>query len=345
MNGDVEQQPQTHPSEPFMEVEFVPDVGGLPTPENTNAVFGLSPVWNLTADIEWLIADVIPLSAVTLLTAEAGTGKTWVAQAIAGAVAHGRRFLGREVKQRPVLYLDGENPLALVLQRLGQLSIDPTEALSIWGGWHSSEPPGPKDERLLNFAREYQPLIIFDSLVYFHQGDEQSATETRAFMNFFRKLANAGATLVVLHHTGKGKSSKRYRGSSDIEASVDMAYHLEGTRKAGPVDRLRMTCFKSRFQPGQNFGLEFHQGRGFEDVALPQGTQKASAETVVPGIIADHPDGINGMKTKALAKEQGVGKNAVDEFLRTWPNWKAGTGKEKLYLPREAVPAEEVRAA
>jgi len=244
MRGDMEQQkPRV---EPYGEPDWEnPDE--LTKPQTIDSIFGLSSIWSLDAEIEWLIEDMIPLKAITLLTAEAGTGKTWVAQAIAGAVAHGRPFLGREVKQRPVLYLDGENPLALVLSRLNDLNIDATDALGIWGGWHSSEPPGPDDDRLLKFAKEHQPLIIFDSLVFFHTGDEQSATETRAFMNFFRKLAYAGATILVLHHTGKGRSSKRYRGSSDIEASVDMAYHLEGTRKGGPLDRLRMTCFKSRF--------------------------------------------------------------------------------------------------
>lgn len=341
----MERQQQVQTVDTGMPVEMVPDLGGLPKAENINSIFGLSSVWNLNAEIEWLIGDMVPLKAITLLTAEAGMGKTWVAQAIAGAVAHGRQFLGREVKQRPVLYLDGENPLALVRQRLSQLSIDATEALSIWGGWHSSEPPGPQDERLLKFAQQYQPLIIFDSLVYFHLGDEQSATETRAFMNFFRVLAYAGATILVLHHTGKGRSSKRYRGSSDIEASVDMAYQLEGTRKGGPLDRLRMTCFKSRMQPGQNFGLEFHLGRGFEAVEVPQGAQRPSVEEVVSAIIESHPPNINGMQIKALAKEQEVGKNAVDKFLKTWPNWVPGRGTERLYRPKGAAPAEEIRAA
>jgi len=339
---DQEQQVQT--VDAGMPVEMVPNLGDLPKIENINSIFGLSPVWSLSAEIEWLIAGMIPLKAITLLTAEAGTGKTWVAHAIAGAVAHGRQFLGREVKQRPVLYLDGENPLSIVRRNLDYLDIAPTGSLGIWGGWHD-DPPGPDYEEFEKLAREYQPLLIFDSLVYFHTGDEQSSTDTRPFMNEFRNLANAGATVLVLHHTGKGKSSKRYRGSSDIEAAVDMAYCLEGTRKGGPVDRLRMTCFKSRHAVGQNFGMELHEGRGFEEVAVTLGAQKPSVETVVPGIIVANPDGINGMRIKALAKEQGVGKNAVDEFLKTWPNWKSGTGKEKLYLPREAVPAEEVRAA
>lgn len=68
----------------------------------------LPSVWSLDAKIEWLIADLVPLRAVTLLTAASGTGKTWLAYAIAAAVAHGQRFLDREVRQRPVLYLDGK---------------------------------------------------------------------------------------------------------------------------------------------------------------------------------------------------------------------------------------------
>ena len=49
--------------------------------------------------IEWLIDGIIPLGSVTLISGESGVGKTWLAYAIAGAVARGESFAGLKVQQ------------------------------------------------------------------------------------------------------------------------------------------------------------------------------------------------------------------------------------------------------
>src|SRR5262249_3356615 len=152
--------------------------------------------------------------SVTMISAESGTGKTWLAYFLAGRVAHGHPVLGHAVERAKVLYLDGENPLYAVKQRLSDLGIAETADLKIWGGWLPWPPPGPSSPVVINFTRQHQPLIIYDSLIEFNPGSEQSSTETRAFMRLLRNLANLGATVVILHHTGKAESSKQYRGSS-----------------------------------------------------------------------------------------------------------------------------------
>jgi hypothetical protein len=44
----------------------------------------------------------------------------------------------------------------------------------------------------------------------------------RAFVRYFRALANMGTTVIVLHQTGKGESAKLYRGSSDIISAAEL---------------------------------------------------------------------------------------------------------------------------
>jgi AAA domain len=300
----------------------------------------LPSVWDLDVAVEWLIEGMIPLASVTLISAPSGTGKTWLGCGIGGAVAHGKPFLGRATKQDLVLSLDGENPAAVAKRNLTKLGIERTDSFKTWGGWSDVPPPGPGNSALLTFARAHKPLLIFDSLIYFHTGDEQSATETRRYMNLFRALAHAGATVIVLHHPGKD-ASKKYRGSSDIEASVDVAYTLEGTPRDGKLYRLTLRCFKARVEAGQDFGMEFRAGQGFEAVGVPQSSHPTSAEAVVPAIINAHPEGINGRRIVEEARPKGVGKHAVEDFLRTWSNWRPGKGREKLYCPLEAAPAEE----
>ena len=67
-------------------------------------------------------------------------------------------------------------------------------------------------------------------------------------MRQFRRLANLGATVIVLHHTGKAETSKQYRGSSDIKAAVDTAYLLEKVPgESESLGKLSLTCFKPKF--------------------------------------------------------------------------------------------------
>jgi len=112
-------------------------------PSRRADLWNLPSVWDLDAKMEWLIQDIVPLGAVTMLSAESGTGKTWAAYAIAGAVAHGSSFLGRKVTQRAVVYFDGENPLVIAQRNLKGLGVPPTDQLIVWGGWNSSRPLRP----------------------------------------------------------------------------------------------------------------------------------------------------------------------------------------------------------
>jgi RecA-family ATPase len=63
-------------------------------------------------------------------------------------------------------------------------------------------------------------------------------------MDEFRQLANNGATVVVIHHTGKGEQTKKYRGSSDIQASIDAGWLL--TAKKRLLKCLELSSWKFR---------------------------------------------------------------------------------------------------
>ena len=298
-------------------------------------IAALPSVWNLNESIEWLVEGMIPRGSVILISGESGAGKTWLADAIAGAVAHGRTFLGREVQQAPVLYLDGENPLCVVKRNLKDLGINETDQLTFRGGWVDDGAPGPRDSRIIRFAATARPLLIWDSLVEFAGCDEQSANEIRKFMKLFRRLAHLGATVIVLHHTGKSKTSKEYRGSSDIKASVDMAYLVTSHSRYGKLHRLEMNPFKSRIAPGQKFAMEFRAGHGFTAINVPKSTAARDQDDIVRTIVRENPKR-NGTQIKKLAKELGVGKNLVDEILSNGEYAiESGRGSAKLYILRE----------
>jgi AAA domain len=219
-------------------------------------------VWQCDASVEWLIEGLIPEAAVTLLCGDSGIGKSTLTLALAGAVAHGKPFLGRSTTQRPVLYVDRENPLSVVRERLHRLAVVETAALTVWGLWNAPAPEGPGAASIMQFAAAHRPLIIFDSLVGFHPGSEQDASETRKHMKAYIALAAAGAAVIVLHHTGKADSSKQYRGSSDIKAAVDLAYVLESLSEPdGGIRSLRLKAFKNRLTLPEAFRIDYQNGK------------------------------------------------------------------------------------
>lgn len=216
-----------------------------PRPQN------LIRVWDEIPDVlmmvaprtEWVVEGIIPRASVTLLAGEPGSYKSWLALALLRSVVAGGKFLERDCAASTVLYLDRENPFAMVRERLAMLGVESLGSTRMWGGWLPDAPPAIGDVRLLEMARERRPLIIFDSLIRFHSAEENSATEMDEVMQNLRAMANVGATVLVLHHKPKAEGA-HYRGSSDIAGGVDTAFSVSRDRQAGI---LKLECFKSRF--------------------------------------------------------------------------------------------------
>jgi hypothetical protein len=223
------------------------------------------------------------------------------------------------VRQHSVLYLDGENPLCVAKQRLFDLGIPETNGLQVWGGWVCDPPPGPDSAIIRDFVRQHRPLLIWDSLIDFHDGDEQSASETRKFMKHFRALVNLGATVLILHHTGKTATSQEYRGSSDIKAAVDMAYCLESEMTlAGGIYRLTLRNFKARFAVGRDLGLEFVPKKGFIACEVPDQAAARDAMQAVIEIVKANP-GSNQSQIVKRAQEVGIAKRKTETCLKDGP--------------------------
>ena len=195
-------------------------------------------IWDLDMDQEYLVENFLTEGSLNLISGESGCGKSTVALALAAAVAKGADFLGRHCEQRKVLFVDGENGLQVYHERFRRLNIIEDPNMFFWGLWVRPEPDGPDSKIILKFA------IIFDSFISFLKGSEQDAAEVRTYMDFYRRLASAGATVLLVHHTGKGENTKEYRGSSNIKASVDAAFLL--TARKPLLREMELKPYKSR---------------------------------------------------------------------------------------------------
>ncbi len=286
--------------------------------------------------IEWVVEGIIPRASVTLIAGEPGSYKSWLALALLGSVVCRKKYLERECAELPVLYLDRENPLPVVHERLAILGIESLCDSRIWGGWLPDNPPAIGDERLLQFARERCPLLIFDSLIRFHTADENSATEMAQVMQELRKLANVGATIVALHHRPKSETS-RYRGSSDIAGGVDTAFSVSRDRQTGTLE---LGCFKSRFI--EEFSMTLRPDlTGAGDFAVTEAPETATArndaERLAQAIRANP-----GQTQSQLLGASGIPTGRARAMLAQFDGelWRSERGPHnaKLFFPLE-VPA------
>lgn len=79
-------------------------------------------------------------------------------------------------------------------------------------------------------------VVLIDTITRFIDGDENESEDMRKFARKVFRLVNAGAKVVLLHHSKKGSSGSLddgLRGSSELAAFVDSCWvtELEDTSK------------------------------------------------------------------------------------------------------------------
>lgn len=255
--------------------------------------------------IPYLVDPVLPEGALCAFTGSPESGKSSLALALA-------RDLARS--GRTTLILDRDNPAQVYADRFRRLGV-PEHAVKVWGGWCSEQAPMPDSPRVLDYIRsqDVKPLVIVDSLSSFYEGDENDAGDMRAFMNRLRRVTNLGSTAAVIHHDGKGDSSKDYRGSSDFRAALDAGFHVSNVGPDRFLDRLYLRPFKNRFGLTESIVYRYAEGA----MRREEGAHAAS-ETItanLTAILSENP-GITGEAFERAATGRGIKRGQARSFLR-----------------------------
>jgi RecA-family ATPase len=238
----------------------------------------------------WVVDSLIARHTVNLISGVSGCGKSYLTLALAGAVSTGTPLAGLATMQLPVVYDDRENPRWLVRQRMREMNIEDGGDFKYIGNWLDQQPgPEPTDEELISIRNyvlitEPRPLIIFDTMMGFFDGrNENDSADVREHMNSYRRLADLGATVIVLIHASE-KSGGNYRGSTDYMASVDCAYKIEKKGKGQLIEQLAITNFKTRFRTHESLLLKF-DGKEFDMV----GTSNKETDAKLIALLKAHP--------------------------------------------------------
>jgi|GEM_PF-2393850 len=222
----------------------------------------------LNIKIEWVVQDLIPLESITLLSAKGGTGKTIVSFQIGDAITKGLSIFCLETMKRPVIYIDFENPLPVVVDYVNRVGA--TDILF----WHLSNEISPL--RLdSNWWHLYKQLpegavLIFDTLRASQSKNENDSEQMSFIMMRLKELREKGFTIILLHHTSKS-DERNYKGSTSIFDLSDHVLSFYRVRKGSSegMDDETEDCLyklgtkdKTRYTPFHTF-LEFDKSRRF----------------------------------------------------------------------------------
>lgn len=206
---------------------------------------------------KWLIEGIILDNAINLFSGAPGTMKSYVTNHIATCIWRQEPVFHHfpvNTPPIPILFVDKENTNNRIKSRFDLLGLpDESKIYYSQGNFLIVErgEKGGMDLILNTIQSNGIKLVIFDTLVRFHDGNENDAKDMNAIYNRLVEIRNFGVTILYLHHHnkagggefGKNNPQQDTRGSSDIHAQVDTHFGFYRDHKDDP---LKMVCGKSR---------------------------------------------------------------------------------------------------
>lgn len=161
--------------------------------------------------VEWVVDGLLPSRSLTLLYGRSGIGKTWLSLMIARAVSLGVPIFDRATIRRPVVYIDYENPLSVLVERIRLLNI---RDVRFWHLSSATPPPRLDSPDWTLFKRLPQgSVLVFDTARACHNMDENSSEAPALVMGRLKELRELDHEIVLLHHTTKA-DDQNAKGSS-----------------------------------------------------------------------------------------------------------------------------------
>lgn len=223
----------------------------------------------IDAQIEYSVRPICPKGSLIIIQGPPKSGKSVFSLHIAGCAAVGERIGGSFHVEHPmkVLFVEYEDAPLLVVKRLSRymagmhrdprLLPDNLLFCDYPDLWLDSQ--RHKDLLIEEIRQRGIELVVIDTLSYVHQAeDENSAADMKPVMANLKRIAkDSGASILLVHHTGKGGKDKsiseRGRGSSVIAAAADAILDWGDRKKSNktPVE------FISKFDDGFEFEVEY----------------------------------------------------------------------------------------
>ncbi|MEN6560124.1 MAG: AAA family ATPase [Acidobacteriota bacterium] len=275
-----------------------------------------------------------------------GTGKTWLGLQIAEGVESGRSVLGLRTKQRPVVYVDYENPLPVLAERVRCLKI---QGVQFWTLSAKMPPPKLDSPEWELFKRlPTGSLMIFDTSRSSHYLDANLGETAALIMGRLKELRDIGHEIILLHHTTKADD----QNATGSQNWYDLADHtislcrvrrgtLEEVDDGGAYDSGALLSLgvgkKTRFAPSPRIYLTLDPNAGGLVLA---DSPDAEAISTLAEYIAGEGCGKNQTDIIQWASDEGIGSKhraSLAGILRRGEGirWRVHKGRygAKIYEP------------
>lgn len=224
-----------------------------------------------------LIKRLMGTTALAMVYGPPGSGKSFLATDIGLHIAMERDWFGRKVTKGAVLYIAAEGASGLLNRLIGFKRKHAPESnvpFVLAPATVNLGPRGQDADRVISAAETVVAhtglpvlMIVVDTLARaMGGGDENTAQDMGAFINACDRIRTAtGATVLIVHHTGKNENAGA-RGSSALLAAVDTAIAVE----VGETGRIATVIKQKDGEDGVKFGFDLEVVEiGFDDDGEP----------------------------------------------------------------------------
>jgi RecA-family ATPase len=244
----------------------------------TQSIPSFKAITELDIHVEWIVEQAVPKKCVILLVGRRGIGKTWFMIRMIEAIIQGKEFLGMPTIPITTFYIDFENPLPVIHDRLETVlqSWDMSENLAFY--WHRYQEPAPPRidsvdwEHYQRFLAENgECLIIFDTLRTSQMQNLNDDQVAARLMERLKHLSDLGATIILLHHTPKYDTTT-FKASGTIPDLADHTLIMKDTnthlvRSFGTLDKTRYGEFDTFYRHNGNFNFRLEQDPFLKEIA------------------------------------------------------------------------------
>jgi putative DNA primase/helicase len=203
------------------------------------------------ASQQWLVDQVLPVDGFGVIYGPSGSYKSFVAMDLSACVASATKWHGNDTDTPGhVIYIGAEGATGLHLRKKAWeiRHQTPLKNLAILGAAvtinSAIECQHLIDLCLMAADELSEPirLIVIDTLARSFEGEENSASDMGAFVRACDRIrAETGATVLVIHHSGKD-ADKGARGSSALRAACDFEFKVVSPGKKVT----KITCTKAK---------------------------------------------------------------------------------------------------
>lgn len=261
--------------------------------------------------IKWLIKGWVQEEALMMVFGASGTGKTFVVldQVLSIACPQINDWQGCRVKHGPVVYLAGEGHIGLKARIAGWMAhkgANSAEMLISTSAEDLNTPEGVG--RVVSEIGRYETkpvLIVVDTLNRFLFGDENTAKDTKTFLDACTRLMNEFCcSVLIVHHTGVAQEAQnRARGSSAWKGAMDLETWVN--KEPGSVKVLVRQTKSKDAELQSDLWLEQVQ------IAVPGWTDEDGSP--VTTVVMERSDSGDEPKEKKLTKSQQFGLQTFRE--------------------------------